>query len=435
MGPFSKKLGLGLLLYFCLCDFSLKAQQYAPLITEELRQQYTFINWEANRLAFYGRSPSFEQFFNKLSKVYYNCEQRLNVFHIGGSHIQADIYSHQTRVFLQQLGECTQGDRGLLFPYRLAGTNNPGNYRVSYSGDWSGTRNLRSKDDAVLGLLGISASTNDQEASFSISFPASRAKIPYKHNCVKVLHNTENRAYKVTLSKASNVLAEYTNQSQGYTMIYLKEAKAEIELLVQKEAPSSSEFTLYGVELSNLDKSSGLTYHSIGVNGASFPSYLRCSAFERQLRQVRPDLFIISIGTNDSYSTKFDPDYYEKNYEKFLSILRRVNPNVAVILTVPNDCYLYKRRPNPSVKKVRDVIVKLAKKYQYPVWDFYTIMGGYGSSQRWYRNSLMPSDRIHFTHRGYKIKGKLFIDAFMRAWKNFQRGDYITDVLQEAENN
>ena len=50
------------------------------------------------------------------------------------------------------------------------------------------------------------------------------------------------------------------------------------------------------------------------------------------------------------------------------------------------------------------------------VWDFYSIMGGFGSSNNWYKNELMPRDRIHFTLLGYNIKGDLFLNAFVNAW-------------------
>ena len=51
------------------------------------------------------------------------------------------------------------------------------------------------------------------------------------------------------------------------------------------------------------------------------------------------------------------------------------------------------------------------------VWDFYDIMGGYVSSQKWYDNKLMPKDRIHFTRKGYNIKADLLLKALVNAWE------------------
>ena len=38
------------------------------------------------------------------------------------------------------------------------------------------------------------------------------------------------------------------------------------------------------------------------------------------------------------------------------------------------------------------VIYELALEYKMAVWDMYEIMGGYGSSELWKENGLMPKD-------------------------------------------
>ena len=63
---------------------------------------------------------------------------------------------------------------------------------------------------------------------------------------------------------------------------------------------------------------------------------------------------------------------------------------------------------------LRDVVYKLADRYDAGVWDFFAIMGGFGSSQTWYKNQLMHKDRVHFTFEGYTIKGDLFYEAFLK---------------------
>ena len=62
-----------------------------------------------------------------------------------------------------------------------------------------------------------------------------------------------------------------------------------------------------------MDKS-GVKYHSIGVNGASVPSYLRCDYLMDQLKLVKPDLVIFSIGINDAY----EPLLTQKNITKIM---------------------------------------------------------------------------------------------------------------------
>src|SRR5690606_15731483 len=104
-------------------------------------------------------------------------------------------------------------------------------------------------------------------------------------------------------------------------------------------------------------------------------------------------------------------------------MIQRINPDCAILLTVPNDDYYKRKHPNSNTAVQQKIIMELAQKYQMAVWDFYEIMGGLGSSNKWYRNKLMPKDRIHFTFLGYNIKGDLFMDALIDAWSNSTKRD------------
>ena len=183
-----------------------------------------------------------------------------------------------------------------------------------------------------------------------------------------------------------------------------------IEIKLKDTSLVKPEFLLMGVEFMN--NNSGIEYTSIGVNGASFKYFNRSAFLETQLGLYKPDLFIISIGTNDAYvpASYFDPQEFKEYYEAFILMIKRINPNCAILLTVPN--YYKRKKPNPNTAKQKYIITELAKKYQMAVWDFYTIMGGFGSSNNWYKNGLMPRDRIHFTMLGYSVKGDFILKCF-----------------------
>lgn len=81
------------------------------------------------------------------------------------------------------------------------------------------------------------------------------------------------------------------------------------------------------------------------------------------------------------------------------------------------------------------MILELAEKYGMAVWDFYEIMGGFRSSQKWYQKRIMPRDRIHFTQRGYHIKSDLLLKAFVGAWEkasNREPGSLLKIILENA---
>ena len=144
----------------------------------------------------------------------------------------------------------------------------------------------------------------------------------------------------------------------------------------------------------------------------------RSAYFENQLGLYKPDLFIISIGTNDAYMPKadFKPEEFRANYEAFIQMIQRVNPQCAILLTVPNDDYYRRRYANKNTAVQAEIILELAQKYQMATWNFYEIMGGLGSSHKWYKKKLMPRDRIHFTYLGYSIKADLLLKAITDAW-------------------
>ena len=58
----------------------------------------------------------------------------------------------------------------------------------------------------------------------------------------------------------------------------------------------------------------------------------------------------------------------------------------------------------------------MAKEYNMAVWDLYAIMGGYGSSFKWYKQKLMQRDKVHFTYEGYYIKADLLFKALVDSW-------------------
>ena len=171
---------------------------------------------------------------------------------------------------------------------------------------------------------------------------------------------------------------------------------------------------LYGFEL--LNDLPGISYNSIGINGAGLYTYLDNDNFLRDLKLSPPDYFAFSVGTNDAFVPykDFKPQVYRKNLKKMMDIVLEANPNCAILLTVPNDCYYKKRYPNKNTARQRDVIIELAREYQCGVWDLYGFMGGLGSSNTWREEGLMRDDYVHFTKEGYHLKGELYIDAFLK---------------------
>ncbi len=356
-------------------------------------------------------------------------EGQLSIVHIGGSHIQADIYPDRIRSRLQSFQPGSNAGRGLIFPYSVAKTNNPSNYRVEYSGSWASCRNTQGQENCVLGLTGISVSTLDTSASIRISFPESNS-ISYDFNRIRVFFLEDSLSYECSLYSESAIRGiEHGNR--GIITWRLEEYADSLELRLVRSNSRQERFTLYGISLETDDP--GLIYHSIGINGAKIPSFLGCALLPEHLAALSPDLVILSLGTNDAYTRYFNPQTYKQNYDTLIREILSAAPGTSILLTVPNDSYLYRRYINRNTALVRDAIMELAEEHNCGVWDFYTIMGGLNSILVWQRFGLAKRDRIHFTRKGYLLKGDLFFDAFLRSYDDYiDQGDQNYPGMQTS---
>ncbi len=388
------------------------------------------IHTEANILSGAESSPYFNHFFSQLDSVYAGKKKKIHIFHIGGSHIQADIYSNKLRTYFQNMNLVSQAQRGFVFPYKLAHTNNPSNYRIEANKEkWEGFRNSVLKDSVAWGLAGVSALFQHCDDTISIKANyKTHTKKPYTFHKLRVFYNTWKEDYNLKILDSSLVIFDTINYQKMYREFRFARNVKELEMgiHIKDTATIGPEFLMMGMEFMN--DNPGIEYTSIGVNGASFGSYERSAFFEDQLEMYNPDLFIISIGTNDAYMPKadFKPEEFRANYEAFIQMIQRVNPQCAILLTVPNDDYYKRRYANKNTAIQAEIILELARKYQMAAWNFYEIMGGLGSSHKWYRKKLMPRDRVHFTYLGYSIKADLLLNALVNAWAKSTRRDAET---------
>ncbi|MHA7941482.1 GDSL-type esterase/lipase family protein [Formosa sp. 3Alg 14/1] len=420
---------LKILVLSLFMSMSMFAQDY---ILDSITPKYGhLINFEANTFQYASESPAFKKFFADLDSIYMGKKKKMHIFHIGGSHIQADIYSNKIRTYLQNMNDVSLGQRGFVYPFHLAHTNNPLNYRIEADNDkWQGYRCSVKKDSVTWGLSGVSAAFRGREDQiYAKANYKNYTKKPYTFNKLRVFYNTWMEDYNLDILDSTLVVTDTINYDGMYKEFRFNKTvdAAVLNLKMTDTTCVSPEFLLMGMEFMNDDP--GIEYTTIGVNGASFAWYDRSVYFEKQLQLYKPDMFIISVGTNDAYmpTAEFDANAFRAYYESFIQIIQRANPDCAILLTVPNDDYYQKRIPNPNTAVQQRIIVELTKKYNMAVWDLFSVMGGLGSSNNWYKAKLMPRDRIHFTKLGYSIKADLFLKAMVDAWAEATHRD--KDVL------
>lgn len=385
--------------------------------------QYSFINYKKNILQFPGGKKKFNAFFAKLDTLTFLGEGKLNILHIGGSHVQAGTLSNRMRENIFTLSDGIKGERGFLFPFSMAHTNNPRNYKVSFTGEWKGCRNAINRNHCPWGVSGITATTYDTLTSVSV-YAFDKDSVNYGFNQVRIYHLATPESYQLKLSHRMGVDSVWIDTLAGVTTFKLDNYYDTLFFETVKTDRAQSYFVLQGIKLES--DISGLTYTAIGVNGAKVPSYLRCQYFEPQLATIQPDLVIFGIGINDSYvpEGRFSQIDFENNYRELMAMFRNVNPDVQFIFMSNNDSYYKKRYPNPNAVKVQKAMKKLAAEYGAAYWDLFEIMGGLNAIKMWNQEGLAKRDLIHFTPAGYVLQADMLFKAIRDSY-----GDYL-----ESEN-
>ena len=273
----------------------------------------------------------------------------------------------------------------------------------------------RRETDKRMGLAGAAITTTDPMATVSI---VTREKHPtsltpnYDFNRVTVIGFSETDNVVPVVSYDSSLLRGlYDEWKSTYTFL-LPDFTDSICILFDSVP---GEFTLTGVLLEN--DMSGISVHGVGVNGASVPSYLRCHDFERDLKLIKPDLIIFSIGINDAADTGFNKSYFKQNYKELISIIQRVNPDCALLFVTNNDSFKKIRKNKYQVNLngpvVEEAFMEMGKDYNAAVWNQFDIMGGLKSMEEWEKAGLAKKDKVHFTNEGYKLLGDLLYNALI----------------------
>ena len=185
-----------------------------------ISSKYPFINSDCNRFQFFSEeSPNWMYLHEQMSQMISLKDRKLNFYHIGGSHIQADIYTHDFRTFLQTNWPGLNGERGLVFPFGLAKTNNPSNYYFSSPNAWKSYRSVNDHpEDLDYGLTG--ATIRCADSVITINFKHMRTMVKPPFNKLRIYHNTGEFPYDLNFGGQELLVSEtFHHDELGYSEI------------------------------------------------------------------------------------------------------------------------------------------------------------------------------------------------------------------------
>lgn len=376
---------------------------------------YPFIDYKADTLCWAGDSSRLYAFYEKLDGVMRTKTGHVSIVHIGGSHVQAGTMSHRIRSRLLAAADMPAASRGMIFPYSTADKcNNPADYGIRRSSPFHLIRNVYPTHDFPLGVTGIATWCADTLHSFAVV--SKDSLLPFESDTIVLMGDTRGWPVEPVLKEDTTWhFPDSVDLRNGLYYYYRFDRKVK-DFSVYLPCSRGDTFIVNGILLKNVRQ--GITFHSIGVNGAAVDSYLRCRNFERDLTLISPDLVIFGIGVNDAFAPGFDTVEFKNSYLRLISQIRAVRPDCAFIYLTNNDTYRRVRRGRYAVNgngpAVCDVMYRLCRLTGGAVWDQFAIMGGLRSMEQWREAGLGKRDRIHFTNEGYRLLGDLFYNAFIR---------------------
>lgn len=421
-----------------------------------------------------------EPIFERLYQLENSRAWKINIVHIGDSHIQADFLTDGIRQVLQE--RFGDGGYGFTFPYSLMRTNGSDYIRYSSDAGWKSRLNVSPVSSAVnIGLSGIGLYTND--ANFTVQLNANKE---HPFNSVKVIYSTKDPQYQISLTKnpittfveekvedadqvihrikrgesLSIIAARYSTTVQalkeennlksdniqaGRTLkiptsasvkrTQEKVTRRSVDYVDLQSYPyyssyistdpihrisifSRGKFSMHDINGFVLENDKpGLVYHSIGVNGAKISDFNKYPLFFKQLHILQPDLVILSFGTNESYQ-KLSADRYLDEMKAMISKVQEGNPNAVILVMTPPPSMLRRRAPNTLIGEYSDALLGLKT---FPVWDLYKHMDGQkGIIGKGKYADVIARDKIHYSIGGYRIQGEKFTNDFLKAYQQFK---------------
>jgi lysophospholipase L1-like esterase len=173
----------------------------------------------------------------------------------------------------------------------------------------------------------------------------------------------------------------------------------------------------------------GLTYDSIGLNGASTTVMSRAFnpvTFSAALEHRNPDLVVINYGTNESSF----PSYVEKQYEpELLRAIGRVRsalPNASILIMSPMD--RGQRAGDtiatmPAIPEIVAIQQRVAQRTGCGFFNTYQAMGGSGTMARWYdrQPAMVGADLIHPSPQGARIVAQLLTGQLLIGYERYMQ--------------
>jgi len=347
-------------------------------------------------------------FFEQVSRP--SADGPVRILQYGDSHTASDDWADEMRQLFQR--KFGAGGAGFTFPghpflgYRRfdsRGTNSKG---------WHTDGLVTRTGDGVYGLGGISLTAQTARETVTLSAECQQLELHYLE---------QPGGGRLEFAVDGNAVDTISTDGESAAGIYQ-----------YKPTPGPHQFSLRTLDAAPVrlfgwvaQNESGVTYETLGINGAQAALQLRWSepVVTREMADREPALIVVAYGTNEAVSKTWTAEEYRTDLGQVIQRLRAAAPLAGILLVGPPDAqYRLKgggRLPLPHLQQVIDIERQVALENGCAFWDWRARMGGPGSVRQWVQAGLGQADYVHMTSAGYRLIGDTLFAEIMAQYDRF----------------
>ena len=335
----------------------------------------------------------------------------VRVLQFGDSHTAADMFTGEARrVFQQQFGNGGIGYSYAGHPfagYRILGSSR------SQSAGWKTQGNkFLDLGDGQTGLGGISISTSRAGEWVTLDTACATLDLQYlQQPGGGSLRFSDNGGDPVEIE------TDAPAAGPGTYSYFCTPGDHHFEVTTEQRAP----VTLLGWVATQ----PGVTWESIGINGAEAPLILKWDQplFSRYLKDNSPALIVLAYGTNEAASPHWDEESYQQAFASIIDTIHQYVPESSILVVGPPDRSLAQHRawhPYAGTDRIVQAQRAVCRAHGCAYWDQRERMGGLGAMQEWVYAGWAQPDHTHFTGEGYRALADALMADLMTGYQAYK---------------
>ncbi len=341
--------------------------------------------------------------FTSLESIKTSNDSIFSIIHIGDSHIEIGQFSGEIKHQLET--KYGKSEEAWMYPYQFFNVQSQKVFPIDTVGTWKRASIKEPNEQYPLGLTGLGFYLSSETGKLLFSTNTNYKSI----DKISFLHYYDGTPLSLQVENGK-IHTQVISKNTAITEITFSNSDKKQTIHFNK----SSTLLIYALKINSYPRR-GISYHKFGVAGSTLKQFVNnTSLFMEQLRAFKPNLLIVSLGTNDSYIDSLNEEKLLKEVRMFTEKVSRYSSKTAILFTTAPDTKYEDRRPE-RLTEVNRVIRTIAKENpSIALWDLQHIMGGDGSVDAWIKKNYLIFDHLHFTSAGYKLQGELFMQAFFK---------------------